>query len=101
MRAPIALRSAALYEPARLEAVEQANQARPLDAQRLRKGRLAQPGIRFDHEQHRILGRANVELRQRANEVLEDPQLGTPDEVTEVPGQASQVGASRSHARRA
>src|SRR5689334_25214021 len=47
MRAPIALRSAALHEPARLEAVEQANQARALDPQRLSEGRLAQSGIRF------------------------------------------------------
>ncbi len=49
------------------------------------------PGIGGDHDQHRILRRPDVDGRQRADEILEHPDLQPPDEIAEMPVEHAEI----------
>jgi hypothetical protein len=82
--APVARRWQAAGEAALLQCVEQAHEPRPLDAQGVGKVGLGESGIGVDDDQHRVLRGTDIEARQRAHEVLEDPDLESPHEIAEV-----------------
>jgi hypothetical protein len=67
----------------RLQAVDHLHQAGTLDGQRLRDPRLRQPRIGGDDVEHRELRGRDVELPERAAEVLDHPQLGPAHEIAD------------------
>jgi enoyl-CoA hydratase/carnithine racemase len=74
----------ASQQAAPLQRVEQRDEIRLLDAERRARLRLQQPGIGVDHGQHREVCRAQVELGERVDEVLEDFELRAAQRVADV-----------------
>src|SRR5581483_9562601 len=64
--------------------MQQSHQPRPLNSKRSGEFGLRQPTIGTDDHQHRELRRADIDRCERADEILENPHLKPPDEVTEV-----------------
>src|SRR5271168_2217263 len=66
-----------------LEFVDQLDKIRLLDPKRLRDRRLRGAGITIDRRQHPILGRTNIMLGERADEIVEDGKLRAPKLITD------------------
>ena len=84
MTAAVGGRRHALDEAARLEPVQKARKPRALDPKEGCKLGLREPAIGSDHDQHRELRRADVDAGQFADQILENPDLQPPHEITEM-----------------
>lgn len=87
MGAAVRLRLDPLHQLALFEAVEQMHQPGALDAEPLRHRHLGQARIGADDRQHGILRRLDIDLAERLDEVLKDPDLEAPHRITGVPDQ--------------
>lgn len=91
VRPSVAGRVAPFGQAAALEPMEQAGKARSFDAERVRQIRLGKAGISADHNQNGILCRPDTDRGQRTDEILENPDLQTADEIPEVAVQNAEI----------
>jgi len=87
------------HQAALLQAVEQRHEIRLLDPKRRARVRLQQPRIRVDDGQQRELPRPQVELSERVDEILEDPQLREPQRVAHVLAERSELSGDLGNER--
>src|SRR4051794_32885433 len=84
MGAPVGGGRKALGETAPFELVQYAHQARALDPEPVGQVRLRQAGIGGDHDEDGVLRGTDVDRGERADEILEHPNLQAPDEIAEM-----------------
>jgi hypothetical protein len=81
----------AAHQPAPLELAQERDEVRLLDPQRAARPRLQKPRIAVDDGEHGELRRAQIDFRERADEIAEQGHLRPAQRIPHVLGERSEL----------